>query len=347
MFPLPLPFSAPLLACLGWGAFGPATSFSDEVLMHAPGAGTSRTARLTTELNLEGGSLEVLMDDEEVPSMYLPDLNLDLTDRRELEVTETFGEDSWLRRHDTVAWESQGSMTMDMGGAEQMFPWSETPDSPVEGRVLRLTRDGDGAMECEPADGEDLEAALLERLAIDLSLVELLPAAGDGPPAPGDTWIVPGVAMAPFFDVGGGLGWDLSDEAREQLAPAYDERSVGGHLEVTWAEVQGDHAHLSLEGSLVHTMVKPGDLGHVPVVDGTATDTITETWEARGELVWDLGTHQVLELRLAGDLDQKSVTLRDPDQEGPTYSSTFLISGSYRVELAVETSAEALLGEER
>ena len=113
-----------------------------------------------------------------------------------------------------------------------------------------------------------------------------------------------------------------------------------------WDEVQGAYAKLSLEGSLVRTTVQPGDLTQVPVTDGRATETITETWEARGELVWDMESHQVLELSLSGDFRQEAVTVRDPDQEGPTYESTFRVDGTYRVELEVETSEETLLREE-
>ena len=54
-------------------------------------------------------------------------------------------------------------------------------------------------------------------------------------------------------------------------------------------------------------------------------------------LVWDTDDHDVRSLELEGPLVHAFHTVRDPDQTGPTYESTFTVSGSAAI--VVESEA--------
>ena len=81
-------FRAPLAAaCLILGAAIPADDVS---LTYAPQVGSSRTTTFRTAQDLDGGELVVHMDGSRVPDEFLPELFLEITDRRVLSIVETF-----------------------------------------------------------------------------------------------------------------------------------------------------------------------------------------------------------------------------------------------------------------
>jgi hypothetical protein len=303
-------------------------SVNEVELLRAPPPGVSRSMAIEAVIELEGGQLWCSMNGSEVPSEYLPELFLEMTDVRTLELMETFEGGAWLRRYDTVGWENDGSFSMDYTGSEMSYPWSSAIESPIEGRVVRLTPEADGSVAREFADDGEDDADLLAGLQADLRLAALLP---DGPVAEGAAWKADGSELGMLFDPCGDLAWDMDPEAAERLMPEIRTREHSGELGITLRELSedGERAYCRVEGVLTRTTEQPGDLSQVPVVDGTATDTVTETWELEGELVWDLAAHAVLSLELDGELQQDTLTARDPDQPGSTYESLFPLSGNY------------------
>ncbi len=301
---------------------------------HAPETGSSRTVAFELELTLEGGELEVTMDGNEVPSMYLPKLNLDMTDRQVVGITETFDEGAWLRRYDELTWVNDGTMSMDMNGQTQEFPWSSEGETAFADRTVRFALE-DGELARAFADEQGGETSLLDGLRADLGLAELLP---EDPVEVGDTWTVDGAELEILFNPGGELHWELPAEMAEHMLPEIESREHSGELELTLVKLgeDGEHAHCSVTGTLVRVTTQPGDLSEVPVTDGDATDTVTETWEVEGDLVWNLAAGQVASLELDGSFAQMTLTERDPDQPGSTYESTFTIDGEFRVTVEAE-----------
>lgn len=323
------PFRAALPALI---ALSPA-SHDGIPLFFEPAPESTRALEIESVLRLDGGELSCVMDGSEVPGEYLPDLHLRLQDRRRLVLTETrveggAGERVSLRRFDELLWENEGSMAMSMQGEDQEWPWSASGTSPFEGRTLRIAREvpaEGGAPGVTLADGGaplDLPAGL----GADLGFGALL---GDEAPALGTEWKVDGAALGELFQPGDDLAWDLPAEMAEHLLVDYDERSFEGTLTLVLAEVVEQRARITVQGELVRITVQPGDLSQVPVVDGTATDTIEDTWQVEGELEWDLAANQLAELGLAGDWSSATTTVRDPDQPGSTYESVFTVEGSY------------------
>ena len=303
------------------------------VLAAAPEAGTSTSLAIRTELELQGGELTVLMNGEEVPSMFLPQLDYTMTERRTVAFTDSWtevgaGAATWVRSYDELAWTNDGAMTMVMGADEQEFPWTATADTPLSGAEVRFSVSADGEVARELVD-DDGDANLLAGLDAHVDLRELLPA---GLIEVGGWWSVDGEALGLLFVPGGDFAWELPDEAVAQMQPEIREREHGGELELHLRSLDEEgRAHCEVTGALTRTTVQPGDLTQVPVADGTATDTVEELWELSGELVWDTRSNQVVLLELEGDLEQEVRTVRDPGQEGPDYESTFAVAGSYSI----------------
>lgn len=307
-------------------------------LLHRPRVGASRVTTATTSRQVSGGELSVVMNGEETPRHYLPDLHLETNDERRVTVLDTVERvddaPTLLRRFDELAWDNEGEFRMDMGDGGRSTPWTSEADCDAEGAVLRMTPDREA--EWLPG-GPDVGAA---PFALPLDLVAFLP---EGALRPGETWEVDGEEVAWIFDFAAELPWNLAPEAAEWLVYDYDRRDHAGELTCTLVEVTGDRARCTLQGRLERESERPGDLSQVPVVDGTATETLEEVWDVEGELSWDVATRQPLALWLEGDFLSSSVTVRDPGQGGPDYEHVFEVAGTQRFELESAASDESLL----
>ncbi|MEM7310747.1 MAG: hypothetical protein AAF682_29000 [Planctomycetota bacterium] len=333
------PATLPLLLL----AAAPLAGDDEATLTFAPREGASRRLSIAVEQSLSGAELEVTMNGSEVPGQFLPEIKMELTDRRELALTETQtesgadGAGEWLRRYDELAWTNEGQMDMSGGGADGAYPWESTVDSPLEGRVLRFASDDGESFDAAPADGEGDED-LLDGVEADLGLRRLLPTDGE-PQAIGASWTVSGEGLAQLFEPGGNLGWELPPDMAQYMRLDYEERTHDGSLELTLTKIEGGDAPRAIcavEGKLTRVTVQEGDLSQVPVTDGTATDTVEEAWEVEGQLVWDLAANQVAALTLSGPFLQETHTERDPDQDGPTYLSVFRLRGTHSFQLERE-----------
>lgn len=314
-------------------------------LVHAP-AQDSMTLGFETELIFDGGDLVVVMDGAEVPQEYLPDLHMQSEERKVLRVVETYGAraeeeaaGSWLRLYEEIAWDNDGEMSIAGMQGESGFPWSAQADSPLVGRQLSIDTEDGEEFEVSVVDDEgDLDVP--DGLHADLSLRQLLP---EDSVSLGESWTVSGKGLGVLFDPGGDLAWDMAAESAAYLMPEIRERNHGGVLELTVDRLEGASAHCSVTGELIRVTVQPGDLSPVPVVDGTATDTVEERWELEGQLVWDIDAKRITSLSLSGPLSSETKTVRDPGQPGSTYEGTFTVEGTYAVEVeCVPEGAQAV-----
>jgi hypothetical protein len=325
-----------------------AVSLDGVNLVYTPEADTSRTTTIEAQRDLEGGELTVVMGGQEIPAEFLPELNLVEENRVTLSITETFvasgeaGPTEWLRRYDEVTWNNEGSMSMSQMETENSFPWEAKAETPFTERVIRFSSDDGEEFARELADdGDEIE---LDGLQASLGLSELLP---EEPVDVGGQWKVDGKLLGMLFEPGGDFSWELDPEAAKHMLPEVRERSHSGELTLVLSKISEEDgariAFCSVDGDLVRTTVQAGDLSEVPVADGTATDTIEEIWGLGGELRWDLTANHVISLSLEGELVSSTHTVRDPDQPGAPYESTFTVEGSYSVELASEHVAGSVV----
>ena len=317
-----------VLATLGGGS-NPTTLHFD------PAPQTTLATTWEAQRDLDGGALSVLMDGAEVPEAYLPDLHLVESDHRVVSVVETVQETSdgfaMVRRYDDLTWTNEGSMSMDGMQGAQEFPWDASADTPLADATVLVVGDGDEPFSLEPVDETTPE--LPEGLAPDLSARAFLP--GE-PMALEESWTVEGGQLVGLFDPSGDCAWELPEEAAAEMLPEIDTRKVEGSLTMVLETIEEDRATMRVSGELVRITTKEGDLSMVPVAEGTATDTIRETWEVNGTLVWNVAQNHLHELLLDGPLLSATRTEKDPGQPGGAYESLFEVEGNYTVEARAE-----------
>ena len=310
------------------------------VLRFDPAEGSGLSVEMSASRNLQGGELSVVMNGSEVPASFLPELSLDEEDQRQLVFQETYeaGADALSRRYETIRWTNVGQMEVSNPQGSESYPWDMDAQTSIEGRTLRFEREDDGTLAATAIDNETVE--IPQGLLGGLSLRELLP---DEMVGLDESWEVDGSDLAVLFSPGGDFDWQMPEEAAEHMLPEIRERSHEGELDVTLTSIEGGLAVCKLEGTLERITLQKGDLSQVPVADGTATDTVTETWTVRGEMRWNVEANHIHSISLEGDLHSETETERDPDQGSPTYSSTFTVEGTHAFELTTEALTDEVI----
>jgi len=175
-----------------------------ETLAYAPAPGTRLERAFLQERVLEMRDFSVVMNGYEVPSEYLPDLEIDIRSRTELRVSDEIAEVAGgrplvlLRTYEEVADERSERVAMD--GAESSSE-EGTGRSELEGRRVRFTwREDDGAYEHVVVTDES--ASLPEGLEEDLDLRAFL---APGEVEVGEAWEVELEAFAALLRPGGDL----------------------------------------------------------------------------------------------------------------------------------------------
>ncbi len=304
-------------------------------LVHSPAEGAERTLTVLLEGSLTGGELEVIMDGNPVPASFLPELDLEVHDERRYDLSERAQEDGWVRSYDRLSWTNHGSMGVSEEDGSGTYPWTAEGRSALTGRKLRFEPSGEG-FDCAFADDEGGDAALLEGVGAVLDGRELLPRQAVDV---GESWTVDGAELGFLFEPAGELAWEFPPEAAMHLLPEIRSRSVAGELALELTKLERDVAHCTIAGRLVRTTTQKGDLSQVQVVDGTATDTVSETWDVEGELLWSAKRSELVSLKLAGELASATRTERDPGQAGSTYVSLFHARGSQSLSILSSSHA--------
>jgi len=326
-----LPFLLPL-CCL----------VSDEhELRYAPPAGTVCARTFTYTSALEGGELEVVMDGQDVPSEYLPELAISASTTHAITFTDRLlavagGQPTRLVRTFDAA-TSAFRMTVDMGdgGAPREVDVSAT--SPLVGHAVDFTRDAEGAVRATFAQGD--RGGDLGWLA---ALVEPGDLRGLLPPAPvarGARWVVAGAELGALFAPGGDLAFVWTGDGAEEMQ-VEETRPLTGELELTLRALERrggrERARVGLAGRVERVTLASGDLEHVPVAGGTTTETTTATHELEGELWIDPATGLVHELELAARATLRIRTVKDAHEPGPAFESTVSLAGECTFGLQLE-----------
>ena len=291
----------------------------------------------STELELE--QLSSVMDGQEIPPEFMPEIELFVGSERHVAVTDRIvsadgGRPLVLERtFDTITAKASESLRMEPGG-ESTARGAAT--SPLEGRTVRFTWNADDEeYEATYTDGEDGEHAP-DELAEDMDLRAFLP---PDEVEEGDEWELDAEVLSVLFVPGGDLEWEWElDEGMEGTYEDGDDREYDGTLRVLFAgfEQDGRLAVLELSGEVESFDEGPGDLEHIPVVSGTATISTTTYFDLEGRIWWDLAAGHLDALELVAALAMKSVTEKDPGQPGPEFMSTVLLSGTWTSEVSVQ-----------
>lgn len=299
----------------------------------APAEGLSLAKTFTTTLELESGDLSSTMGGAEVPAAYLPDLLVVIENTIELEVEDTYlaveaGASARLRRTFGKLDGHGFSESEVQGTPPEAQEWERSVSELVD-KTVELDWDLEGSScttKLVDHDETDELAELLARLDPDLDFFAFLP---DDEVEVGDRWGVEVEAITALLQPGGQLG--LEDEGAGE-GEVFEEVSCDGKVSARFTAIEEEQgaklAVIEIEGTYVRVQQRPTDLEHVPVVDGTATETATTTLEIEGQLRWNLRGKHASSLELEAEVEYVTYTARDAGQPGPTFTSTLPFFGT-------------------
>lgn len=299
--------------------------FAAADLPSQPVEGTVLAKSVQYSAELEGGDLQVWMDGQEVPAMYLPELEMGFEWSENIRLVDTYASvqegavQGLIRRFDEVALQHDFSMAMTQMDSTQSQESESSATSPLVGQSVRFQQ-GDGGWEVEMLDGDGAASVDLEGLsaAFDLADWALPEEAG------AMRWSLPGSALQELIDPSGSLPLEWTGrEAGERLAPEF-----GGNLEfVLKSGVDASQREVRIGGTVEWTESEKTDLSEVPVADGRATQFTDQVLELEGTLLWDSEAGHLVSLELKASVDGKTRIVRDPDQDGPSYESHTSLAG--------------------
>lgn len=316
-------------------------------LRWAPQAGSAFTKTFASTMDLEGGDLEVIMDGQEIPPEFLPELLLEAVSESRVVLTDRVrgvadGRPAeLLRTFDELEERSEESSEMiGFEGGDVSEEGSNVGSSGLEGSTVRfLWDDEEGEYQVDYAGDEDGDPNLLEGLVEDADLRDLLP---DGPVELGDRWTPSAEALFPVFAPGGDLGWTYDGDGSLAESATPEEIELSGELTL---KLTGFHdsdgariADVSIEGEVTLKTVTPSNLDRVPVIDGAATMTQTAIYELEGELAWNVSAGYLAGLELEGDVTSVASLVRDPSEPGQTFESTVHLEGTATFTIEVESA---------
>lgn len=287
---------------------------------------------VTTSYDLELESISAVMNGQDVPAEFLPDLEIEAGFETRFKVRdEALQAGSMLgvkRTYEVV--EGSGLSYVAMNG-EMTEDEEATVTCPLIGKAVLFQRENeDEELTAEPADpAAALE--LPEDLAFDLDLVELLPS---GKVEPGDRWDRDVAPLEALRNAGGAGLWEWSQDL-DADGEWPEEPEVEGSLEITFdgwlPNGEGRLARLELEGQMTSRRVRPNDLEDIPVTTGPGTESRTDIHDWTGELIWNVEQGRMHSLEAVAELTSTSILETTEESEGPPFDSTVVLKGELRI----------------
>lgn len=321
-----------LLACLSTPFLVQPFGAADLASQPKEGTVIAKSVRYTAEL--QGGDLEVWMDGQPVPAMYLPELEMEFQFEENMRLVDTYVSvpegrlEALVRHYDEVAVENTFSMEMTQMDSTQTMESESTASCSLAGRDVRFQRENED-WEVAMEDGSDPGEADLEALTARVDFADwALPAEPEA-----ERWTLPGSALLALVEPGGVLPLEWTGEAPgERLEPRF-----GGELEFTLTGGgDGGPREVGVSGTVEWVEREKTDLAEVPVADGRATQFTEQELELEGSLVWDVENGHLLSIELSAEVTGKTRIVRDPDQEGASYESHNSLSGEMSWEVQFE-----------
>ena len=315
---------------------GPSSAPVD--LAYAPAEGTQVTRRITSTLELSLDELLVVMDGQEIPPEYLPDLQIDVNNTFVLEVVdrvEKGGDGRPRRLHRTFAAVTDEATTTVFMPPDLDETVRHTGTCALVGKsVVFAWDDKAGKYDVAFADGVG-EDEPLAGLVEDLDFRSLLP---DGAVEIGAEWSVDPSFLHQLEAPGGTLPMLFTGgEVEEYFGPDVEWEGEVKMKFVGWDEdAAGRMALLRIGGAVRRETTKKTDLDQVPVADGTATEEIEGIYGLDGELAWDVAGGMMKGLTLTCSVSVLTVTTKDPGQDGPDFESETPMSGTWTFAVEVE-----------
>lgn len=316
------------VVALGFGPGG--VRFDPEV-----GAEVVRSFAYESSCELEDWT--VVWNGQEAPAEALPELWVESREEARAQVTDVVlacaqGRVTGVRRS-FAGLAARNGLEVTLGGTTIEERDAEGA-CPLEGCVVRLEGD-ERELLAGDAPAEDLGA-----LELDLDFTALLAGAGAGKEA----WEAPASALVPA-GLPGGIAFAFDEIPEEERA---DRAQLAENLTGTWrvrrleTREEGRVEAFALEGDLATTCVRATNLDDVPIVKGDATETTTTTWQATGELAWDVERRTLRSLEVEAQVRCTVVTVRDLEGvEGePTYEQTMRLAGRAKLSCEVAYGAK-------
>ncbi|HVS20162.1 MAG TPA: hypothetical protein VMT18_16275 [Planctomycetota bacterium] len=182
----------------------------------------------------------------------------------------------------------------------------------------------------------DAPAELLAALELDLDCTALLEGGRDGAGA----WEAPAAALVPT-GLPGGIVFEFDGvPVEERVTIEAWAENLQGVWRVRRLETREDGAlaAFALEGELSTWSERETDLDDVPIVDGDALETTRTSWEATGELVWDVARRTLRSLEVEARASTTVLTVRvlEGIENEPTYEQTLRLGGTSKLSVRVE-----------
>ncbi len=292
-------------------------------LRYAPKQGLALERQLEGSFEMRLSDWKVVMNGRDVPSQYLPQLEIAVATRASVEARDELreardGRPARLQREYRSA--SGAKDTRVSVNGESDGTSGERAGKPSV-RECIVTFEGELQRKLEKGEAS---AAALAALALDWDFTELLPAEGD------EKWDADIAALNPFDARLAGVAFDYADD---------DEYRVGAAPEALVANSKGmwrlerveerEQAGLRLcvvrlEGDFETFGERRTELVNVPVASGEADERTDYECSVEGELVWN-ATHGVLhslEWRSEGAMSVRTVRVRDGSGTDTAYEQT-------------------------
>lgn len=292
----------------------------------------------TTELE----SWSVRMNGQDVPSEYLPKLQLLSVDTMNAEVLDEYlesggGRPLRLRReYSELKAEVVDTMTLD---TQAPMVSKRKGSSALEACVV-VFDEREVATERRQLEYGECDKALLEALEIDLDFTAFLP-----PDADAKTWNVPSARFNVFSREFGGVHfvYDVPSEQNyideEQL-----EKNASGEWRLTRGETRTVDgvalAVFGLEGTFESHSELDSELKHVPVAEGPTRESAVHSVEVRGELLWNPSEGRMHGLSLRGEskLEHTTTTVAQSAAGEPVYEQRMHFTGDVTFSIRTETA---------
>lgn len=318
------------------GALAPLAALP-EVPTVAVEPGTKVTKRFTNELHLELDEITFSIDGEEQDTgAELPEVVID--DAGEIVFVDEYvsvegGRATELvRTFETLTDESSQSAPGPPDG--EIVEQVRVGSSDLEGESVRFTWDGD-ADEYDVAfadEDSDADAELLEDLDADGDFRFLLP---EEDVEVGDAWELDAVLFDKLFAPGGDLKILDEDDDRDEDREFSDQfrDNLSGDVTVTLASIEDGVATLEIECE-VETSVERDDLPEGAPAELEFMQAYVFSFEAEGELLWDMSAGHASSLEMEGDVELQVTTTQQ--MQGPEVESTQFMSGTFAVSATFE-----------
>jgi hypothetical protein len=311
----------------------PACALLHTLKLH-PASGTVLRKTMTSHWSTESEEFRVFMGGQPVPSQFLPELQFSSSTELETTLVDSYGETKqgvllgFQRSYELLGASGEWSVEVPPETSEG-GSWDR--ESELMGETVEFLWDTEQESFGRELAAEESSFDDLDLLTGQFDLVALLP---DSAVRAGDHWKADGVLLAHWLSPAGDLGLERRPQ---EPTEKFKGSEMTGELELTLTKVEKVDgvmiASIQVEGSFERIQVRSGDLSRVPVADGAATDTVTARYELAGEFQWNVEAGHAVGITLGGSLEMVLVTVKDPGQEGPEYSSELDSSGEFHFSL--------------